>query len=75
MTCTLSQMGLFYFTSECSNTEIHDEKCLTHFEDYWGDVTCKEINQPSICHNLCKFLPLEDEYDRGRQSILGLERK
>ena len=53
---------------------MHDEKYLSHFEDYYGNVTHKELNRPETCHFLHECLLTNDE-DKKRQSMLGLERK
>ena len=69
-----NQRGMLYFTSTCG-TEMHEETCLSNFEDYFGTVACKEINRLSICNFVCEVLRIVDEHNRGRQSVLGLEIK
>ena len=54
---------------------LHVLRVVKAIEDYFGNVTCKEINRPSICHNLCEVLLTIDEHDRMRENVLGLERK
>ena len=29
---------------------MHEDKCLTNFEDKISDMKCKEINRPLICN-------------------------
>ena len=62
-----------YFVTTCRRTETHEGKYLANFEDDFGNVTCKEINRPSICHFSCEVLPITYERNRMRQSCLGLE--
>ena len=50
-------------------------KYRSKFEDDWGNVEVKELNRPKICHYLYEFLPLIDEHNKQRQSILSIERK
>ena len=69
-----SQRGISYFLSTCGTTTPHDIKYQSHFEDDYGNVQWKEINRPSIAHFLYEYLPLIDEHNRQRQSLLGLER-
>ena len=54
---------------------MHEDRRLANFEDYFVNAPYKEINRPSICHNLCEVLLTIDEHDRMRKNVLGLERK
>ena len=73
--CAWIQRGTSYCVSTCRSTKIHEDKRIAKLEDYFGNVTCKEINRPSIRHNLCEVLLKIDEHDRMRKNVLGLERK
>ena len=64
--CVWSKKGASYFASVRSSAALHDEKGLTHFEDNFSDVTCKEIHRISACCNSHEFLPSIDEHDRAR---------
>ena len=65
--CVWSQRGTSYFVSTCRSTKIHEDKRIAKLEDYFGNVTCKEINRLSIRHNLCEVLLIIDEHDRMRK--------
>ena len=62
------------FVSTCGTAEAHEDKYLTNFEEDFGNVACKEINRPSICHFLCEFLRTIDKHNRMRQDFLGVEK-
>ena len=62
--CAWSQRGVAYFISSCGSTEMHDEKYVSNYEDDYGNITCKEINRPKICHFLCEFFPIIDEHNK-----------
>ena len=64
-----------YFVSTCRTREAHKDKHLANFEEDFGNVTCKEINRPSICHFLCEFLRIMHKHNRIRQDFFGLEMK
>ena len=68
--CTWSQRDTSYFVSTFKSTKIHEDKRIAKLEDYFGNVTCKEINRPSIRHNLCEVLLTLDEHDRMRKMFL-----
>jgi len=69
-----SQRGVLYFLSTCGKTMPHPVKYLSHFEDNYGNVAYKEIDRPHIAHFLYDYLPLIDEHNKQRQSLLNLER-
>jgi hypothetical protein len=69
-----SQRSVAYMVSSCGKTTSHELKYLTHFEDEFGNVQFKEIERPSVAHFLFEYLPLIDEHNKQRQSILNLER-
>jgi hypothetical protein len=64
-----------YLLSTCGSTEPSEKMYTSYFEDGFGNVACKEIPRPRIAHLLYDYLPLIDEHNKQRQSILGLERK
>jgi len=66
--------GVSYFVSTCGKTTKHPEKYVSSFEDEFGNTSCKELDRPSIAHFLHEFLPLIDEHNKQRQSLLNLER-
>jgi hypothetical protein len=70
-----SQRGVTYLLSTCGSTEPSEKMYTSYFEDEFGNVACKEIPRPRIAHLLYDYLPLIDEHNKQRQSILGLERK
>ena len=45
------------------------------FEDKLGNVSHEEINRSAVCHDLHEVLPLIDEHNRMRESMIGLEKK
>jgi len=47
----------------------------SYFEDDFGNVSYKEIKQPSIAHQLFDYLPLIDEHNKQQQNRLALETK
>ena len=69
-----SQRGVSYFLSTCGRTDPHAQKYRSNFEDNFGVVTFKELSRPHIAHFLYDYLPLIDEHNKQRQSILNLER-
>ncbi len=68
-----SQRGLSYFISTAGSTELHDEKYISSFEDNFGNIVYREINRPKFAHFLYDNLPLIDEANKQRQSVLNLE--
>jgi hypothetical protein len=70
-----SQRGVSCFLSTCGKTTPHESKCMSHYEDDFGNVVHKAINGPAICpHFLCECIPLTDEHNKQRQNLLNLER-
>ena len=59
--------------SSCGTTVQHEKPYRTHFTDYFGHVTFKEIPHPSIAHFYFELCPLIDNHNKDRQGILGLE--
>jgi Transposase IS4 len=70
-----SQKGVSYFVSTCGDTEPSVLKYQSKFEDEWGNTMTREIDRPNICHFLYQYLPLIDEHNKQRQSLLQLERR
>ena len=70
-----SQKGVSYFVSTCGSTEPSDIKYESKFEDAWGNTGFKLIDRPQLCHFLFEYLPLIDEHNKQRQSILALEKR
>ena len=70
-----SQKGVSYFVSTCGCTEPSDIKYESKFEDAWGTTAIKLIDRPELCHFLYEYLPLIDEHNKQRQSLLALEKR
>jgi len=70
-----SQKGVSYFISTCGSTEASNIKYESKFEDEWGKTNFKEIPRPKILHYLYEHLPLIDEHNKQRQSVLSLEKR
>jgi hypothetical protein len=68
-----SQRGLSYFISTGRSTELHDENYLSSFKDNFGNIVYREISRPKFAHFLYDNLPLIDEANKQRQSVLNLE--
>ena len=64
--CEWRQRGVSYFLRTCESVEIHEYKNIANFEDCFGNVAC---------HNLHEVLPLIEDDNRMRQTILRLEKK
>ena len=67
--------GLVLFCEYLQNHKNKGDTRLAKLEDDFSNVTCKEINRPSISHKLCEIVLMIDEHDRMRQNNLVLERK
>lgn len=70
-----SQKGVSYFISTCGSTEPSPIKYESKFEDEWGNTGFRELDRPQIVHFLYEYLPLIDEHNKQRQSILALEKR
>jgi hypothetical protein len=70
-----SQTGVSYFISTCGATTPSPIMYISKFEDEWGNTSFKEINRPEIVRFLYEYLPLIDEHNKQRQSLLGLEKR
>ena len=64
-----------YFVSTCGTTVRHQIDYRSCYEDGYGNPTFKLLPRPSIAHFVYEFLPLIDEHNKARQSILALEDK
>ena len=69
-----SQKGLSFILSTCGSTQAHSVKYVSKFEDKYGETSCKLLDRPAIEQFLYEYLPLMDEHNKQRQSLLGLER-
>lgn len=69
-----SQTGVSYILSTCGTTDPCPIKYQTSFEDSYGITTSKDIDRPNVAHFLFEFLPLIDEHNKQRQSLLALEK-
>ena len=69
-----SQRGVTYLVSTCGSTTVHPTKYQSKFEDDFGNIRIKDVNRPWVAHFLYEYLPLVDEHNKQRQSILNLER-
>jgi hypothetical protein len=70
-----SQSSVAYFISSCGATEPSPFKYVSRFEDEWGRTASREIDRPQIAHFLYQYLPLVDEHNKQRQSLLCLEKR
>ena len=70
-----SQKGVSYFVSTCGSTEPSATKYQSKFEDEWGNTNVREIDRPQLAHFLYEYLPLIDEHNKQRQSLLQLEKR
>ena len=70
-----SQKGVSYCVSTCGSTEPSAVKYQSKFEEEWGYTNIQEIDRPQLAHYLYEYLPLIDEHNKQRQSLLQLEKK
>jgi hypothetical protein len=70
-----SQKGVSYFLSTCGNTNPSSVMYEINFEDYVGSISSTLLPRPHIYQFLYEYLPLIDEHNNQRQSVLTLERK
>jgi hypothetical protein len=66
-----SQKGVPYFLSTCESTHQSSIVYQSNFEDEFGNVSSKFLPSPQVCHFLYEVLPLADEHNKKRQSLLG----
>ena len=69
-----SHSSIAFFITTCGSTKPSPVKYQSKFENEWGEVDFKEIDRPIILHLIYEFLPLIDEHNKQRQSILQLEK-
>jgi hypothetical protein len=69
-----SQKGISYFISTCGSTEPSIHKYESKYDNEWGELGVREIDRPNVVHFLYEYLPLIDEHNKQRQSILELEK-
>jgi hypothetical protein len=69
-----SQKGVSYFLSTCGKTSPAAKMYTTNYEDEFGYTQIRRINRPDIAHFLYDLLPVIDEHNKQRQSILNLEK-
>jgi hypothetical protein len=70
-----SQRGTSYFLSMCGSTVPSSIMYQSNFEDEFGNVNFKMLPWPQVCNFLYEYLPLIDEHNKQRQSVLRLEKK
>ena len=69
-----SKKAVSYFVSTCGSTEPHEKMYERKFEDEWGMPASRFIPRPKLANFLYVYLPLIDEHNKQRQSLLGLEK-
>ena len=69
-----SHSRISYFLTTTGNTNPSKQTYRTQFEDEFGCVNFKDIPRPVFADMLYDFLPLIDEHNKQRQSILNLEK-
>jgi hypothetical protein len=62
-----------FMVSSSGTTVQHKTMYRSNFTDAYGNTTFKEIPRPSIAHFLYELLPLIDNHNKDRQSLLALE--
>jgi hypothetical protein len=67
--------GMSYFLSTCGSTAPSSVVYQSNFEDEFGNVDFKMLPRPQVCHFLYEYLPLIDEHNKQRQSVLSLKKK
>ena len=68
-----SNQGITYMVSSCGTTIAHEKAYRGNFTDEYGNVTFKELPRPCVAHFLYELLPLIDNHNKDRQSLLALE--
>ena len=69
-----SNRGVACIVLSCGSTVRHETNYRSKYEDEYGNVIEKELPRPTITHFIYEFLPLINEANKTRQSILALER-
>jgi hypothetical protein len=70
-----SHTSTSFFISTCGSTHPASTSYETHFEDEFGVIKSKMIARPHLLEWVYDFLPLIDEHNKQRQSLLHLEKK
>ncbi len=70
-----SHSSVSYFVTTCGSTHPAVNSYETHFEDEFGVVQTRKIRRPRILEWVYDYLPLLDEHNKQRQSLLRLEKK
>jgi hypothetical protein len=70
-----SHRGMSYFLYTCGSTAPSSIMYQSNFEDEFGNVDFKILPRPQVCQFLYEYLPLIDENNKQRQSVLRLEKK
>ena len=68
-----SNTDVTYMVSSSGTTIAHTTMYKSNFTDEYGNTTFKEILRPSVAHFLYELLPLIDNHNKDRQSLLALE--
>jgi hypothetical protein len=69
-----SQKNIAFILSTCGTTCAAQQMYKSSYEDEFGHCTYKELPRPCLVEFLFEYLPLVDEHNRQRQSILGIEK-
>ena len=70
-----SHSSVSYFVTTCGSTHPAVNSYETHYEDEFGVVQTRKIRRPRILEWVYDYLPLLDEHNKQRQSLLRLEKK
>jgi hypothetical protein len=73
MAYAFSNRDITYMVSSSGTTVSHEHPYRSNFTDEYGNVTFKEIPRPCVAHFLYELLPLIDNHNKDRQSLLALE--
>jgi hypothetical protein len=72
---TWIQKGVSYFMSTFHSTHPSSVMYESYFEDEFGNISSKFLPRSQISHFLCEYLPIVDDHNTQRKSVLGLEHK
>ena len=70
-----SHSSVSYFVTTCGSTAPAAKAYETHYDDEFGVVQTKKIPRPNVLDWVYDYLPLIDEHNKQRQSLLRLEKK
>ena len=68
-----SNQGVTTMVSSSGTTIRHEKDYRSNIVDDYGNVTFREIPRPCVAHFLFELLPLIDNHNKDRQSLLALE--